>query len=162
VLACARLIAQTPVLRSRVDGNDVVEFPHANIGIAVGVEDGLVVPVVLAVEKMTLAQLAVEARRVVEAARKGRLENIGQGVFTISNLGMFGVEEFAAIINPPEAAILAISAARTAAVVRDGAVGLGQVMTMTLSVDHRVVDGVAAAKFAQALRGQLENPESLA
>jgi pyruvate dehydrogenase E2 component (dihydrolipoamide acetyltransferase) len=161
-LACARLIGQTPMFRSRVDGNDVVEFPHANIGIAVGVEDGLVVPVVLAAETMALKQLAGESRRVVEAARKGRLENIGQGVFTISNLGMFGVEEFAAIINPPEAAILAVSAARPAAVVRDGMVAAGQVMTMTLSVDHRVVDGVAAAKFADALRKTLENPESLA
>ena len=84
--------------------------PHANVGIAVGVDEGLVVPVVCNVDTLTLAQLAAEAKRCVENARKGKLENIGQGNFTITNLGMFGVEEFGAIINPPESGILAVGA----------------------------------------------------
>jgi pyruvate dehydrogenase E2 component (dihydrolipoamide acetyltransferase) len=162
VLACGRLIGQNPLLRTRIDGQDLVEMPQANIGIAVGVEDGLVVPVVLGVDKLTIAQLAGETRRVVEAARHGRLENIGRGVFTISNLGMFGVEEFSAIINPPESAILAVGAAREAMLVKDGAARPGRVLTVTLSVDHRVVDGVAAAQFMAKLRETLEHPEALA
>ena len=103
-------------------------------------------------------QLAAETKRVVEQARKGRLENIGKGHFTISNLGMFGVEEFSAIINPPESGILAVSAAREAVIVENGAMRAGRSMTMTLSADHRIVDGVMAAKFMQRLKQILEHP----
>ena len=101
-----------------------------------------------------------EIRRVVAAAREGKMVGGGQGVFTITNLGMFGVEEFSAIINPPESAILAIGAVRDAAVVRDGAVRPGRVMTVTLSSDHRIIDGVAAAKFMARLKELLANPEA--
>jgi len=94
VLAVGRAMAECPGVRSQIDGDEIVEFPHANIGIAVGVDDGLVVPVVRNVDTLTLAQLAAEAKRVVENARNGKLENIGQGNFTITNLGMFGIEEF--------------------------------------------------------------------
>jgi pyruvate dehydrogenase E2 component (dihydrolipoamide acetyltransferase) len=162
VLAVGRAMAECPGVRSQIQGDEIVEYPHANIGIAVGVEDGLVVPVVKRVDTMTLAQLATEARRVVENARHGKLENIGQGNFTITNLGMFGIEEFAAIINPPEAAILAVSAIREAVIVRDGAMRPGKVMTLTLSVDHRIIDGMLAAQFMKALKELLEAPEPLA
>jgi pyruvate dehydrogenase E2 component (dihydrolipoamide acetyltransferase) len=162
ILACGRLIGANPAIRTRIDGSDLVEMPHADIGIAVGVDDGLVVPVVLGVENLTLKQLAGETRRVVEAARRGRLENLGRGVFTVSNLGMFGVEEFSAIINPPESAILAVGAAREAMLVQDGVARPGRVLTVTLSADHRVLDGVAAAQFAAKLRETLEHPETLA
>jgi pyruvate dehydrogenase E2 component (dihydrolipoamide acetyltransferase) len=158
VLAVGRAMAEFPGVRSQIVGNEIVEYPHANIGVAVGVEEGLIVPVVLGVDTMSLAQLAVEARRVVDSARKGILENIGKGNFTITNLGMFGVEEFSAIINPPESGILAVGAAREAVIVESGALRPGRVMAMTLSADHRVVDGVLAAKFTARLKDILEHP----
>ena len=162
VAAVARTMMQFPAIRSRVDGNDLVEFNAANIGVAVGVPDGLVVPVIMGVDRMPLAQLARESKRIVEAARNGKPENMGRGNFTISNLGMFGVEEFAAIINPPESAILAVAAARETVIVKDGSMRPGRVMTLTLSVDHRVVDGLLAAQFAAKLKELLESPQPLA
>jgi pyruvate dehydrogenase E2 component (dihydrolipoamide acetyltransferase) len=158
VLAVARTIREFPAVRSQIVGNEIVEYPHANIGIAVGIDDGLVVPVVTDVDTLPLAGVAAETKRVVEQARKGRLENIGKGHFTISNLGMFGVEEFSAIINPPESGILAVSAARETVIVENGAMRAGRTMTMTLSADHRIVDGVMAAKFMQRLQQVLEAP----
>ena len=158
VLAVGRAMAEFPAVRSQIDGDEIVEYPHANVGIAVGVDEGLIVPVVLNVDQLTLAPLAVETKRVVENGRKGKLENIGQGNFTITNLGMFGVEEFSAIINPPESAILAVSAVRETVIVENGTMRPGRVMTMTLSADHRVVDGLAAAKFLARLKEILENP----
>ena len=158
VLAVGRAMREFPAVRSQIDGDDIVEFPHANIGIAVGVDDGLVVPVVMHVDTLSLAQLAQESKRVVEAGRKGVLENFGKGNFTISNLGMFGVEEFSAIINPPESGILAVSAVRETVIVENGSMSPGRVMTMTLSADHRVVDGLLAAKFVARLKEILENP----
>lgn len=158
VLGVGRAMRDFPAVRSQIDGDFLVEFPHANIGIAVGVDEGLVVPVVLNVDTLSLAELAKETKRVVQAGRKGVLENVGKGNFTISNLGMYGVEEFGAIINPPESGILAVSAVRETVMVKDGAMRPGKVMTMTLSADHRVVDGVLAAKFMGRLREILENP----
>lgn len=160
VLACSRAIREFPAFRSRLDKNEIIEFPTANIGIAVGVEDGLVVPVVVGADGMTLEQLAGQTRRIVESARSGKIKGLGQGVFTITNLGMFGLEEFSAIINPPEAAILAVGAVRETVVVRGGEMRPGRVMTVTLSADHRVIDGVLAAKFLARLKELLENPET--
>jgi pyruvate dehydrogenase E2 component (dihydrolipoamide acetyltransferase) len=159
VLAVGRAIREFPAVRSQIVENEIVEYPHANIGIAVGVEEGLVVPVLVNVDTLSLRLVAAETRRIVEQARKGRLENIGKGHFTISNLGMFGVEEFSAIINPPESGILAVSAAREAVIVDGGAMRVGHQMTMTLSADHRIVDGVTAAKFMQRLQAILEHPD---
>jgi pyruvate dehydrogenase E2 component (dihydrolipoamide acetyltransferase) len=158
ILAVARTIREFPAVRSQIVGNEIVEYPHANIGVAVGIDEGLVVPVVTNADTLSLPLLAAETKRVVENARKGRLENIGKGHFTISNLGMFGVDEFSAIINPPESGILAVSAAREAVIVENGAMRAGRAMTMTLSADHRIVDGVMAAKFMQRLKAILENP----
>lgn len=161
VLACARVIMEMPAFRSQVDGKDVIEFPSANIGVAVGVEDGLVVPVLVEANELNLEELAVRTKRMVEAARGGKVEAMGQGVFTITNVGMLGVEEFSPIINPPEAAILAVGALREDVVVRDGEVRPGRVMTMTLSADHRIVDGLLGAKFIARLKELLENPSEL-
>ena len=108
VLAVGRTIAQFPGVRSQIVGNEIVEFPHVNIGIAVGVDDGLVVPVLRASDTLSLALVAGETRRVVEKAATGGSKTWAR-VFTITNLGMFGIEEFAAIINPPESGILAVS-----------------------------------------------------
>jgi pyruvate dehydrogenase E2 component (dihydrolipoamide acetyltransferase) len=162
VMACARVLREFPAVRSHIEGDELVEVPGANVGIAVGVEAGLVVPVVVAAETLTLRQLAQASRRVVEAARGGKIEGLGKGCFTVTNLGMYGIEEFAAIINPPETAILAVGAVREAVVVRDGAMRPGRVMTLTLSADHRVVDGVVGATFLNRLKEVLTAPPASA
>jgi pyruvate dehydrogenase E2 component (dihydrolipoamide acetyltransferase) len=160
-LACGRTIREFPAFRSKIDGDDIVEYPSANIGIAVGMDDGLVVPVIVGVDSMTLAELAAESKRIVTTARGGKTENMGKGVFTITNLGMFGVESFSAIINPSEASILAVGALREDIIVKDGAIRAGKVMTMTISADHRLIDGLLAAKFMARLKELLENPSSM-
>jgi pyruvate dehydrogenase E2 component (dihydrolipoamide acetyltransferase) len=161
VMACAKAIMGFPAMHSRVDGDTVIEFPGANIGVAVGMDDGLVVPVVMNAERLTLAQLAIETKRLANQARAGKIENMGQGIFTISNLGMFGVDEFVAIINPPEAAILAVSAVREDVIVKDGAIKAGQTMNLTLSADHRLIDGTLGAQFMARLKALLEDPVQL-
>ncbi len=161
-LACARVIREFPAFRSRLEGDEVIEAPESNIGLAVGMDDGLRVPVLVGAERMSLRKLAEESLRIADAARQGKVEAMGRGIFTISNLGMYGVEEFSAIINPPEAAILAVGAIREAVLVEGGALRPGRVLTMTLSADHRVVDGLLAARFLSRLRQVLESPESLA
>jgi pyruvate dehydrogenase E2 component (dihydrolipoamide acetyltransferase) len=158
LLAVGRAMHEFPAFRSRLEGDEIIELPTANIGLAVGLDNGLVVPVMRDVDRMSFQQVAGESRRLVEAARGGKVENMGTGSFTITNLGMFGVEEFAAIINPPESAILAVGTAREAVIVRDGAIKPGRVITMTLSCDHRIVDGMLGAKFAARLKELLENP----
>jgi pyruvate dehydrogenase E2 component (dihydrolipoamide acetyltransferase) len=161
VAACARCIREFPAFRSRLEGEEIVELPSANVGVAVGTDDGLLVPVVIGADRMGFRQLAGETRRLVEAARAGKMEGAGQGVFTITNLGMFGVEEFHAIINPPEPAILAVGAIREDTIVVNGDIRPARVMTMVLSADHRVVDGLMAAKFAARLKELLESPQQL-
>jgi pyruvate dehydrogenase E2 component (dihydrolipoamide acetyltransferase) len=161
ILACGRAMKEFGEFRSRYEGGEVVEFASANIGIAVASDAGLVVPVVEGVDDMKLEALATKSRQAVEGARAGKVSGVGRGTFTVSNLGMFGVEEFAAIINPPESAILAVGAIRNAAVVTGNQVRPGRVFEIVLSSDHRVVDGVAAAKFIAKIKGLLESPESL-
>lgn len=161
VMACAKAIMEFPAMHSRVDGDSVIEFPGANIGMAVGMDDGLVVPVLLNAQELTLAQLALETKRLANQARAGKIENMGQGIFTISNLGMFGVDEFVAIINPPEASILAVSAVREDVIVKDGAIKAGQTMNLTLSADHRLIDGTLGAQFMARLKALLEDPIQL-
>jgi len=160
-LACARALREFPAFRSRLDGDDLVEAPESNIGLAVGMEDGLRVPVLVGAQRMSLRKVAEESRRIAEAAREGKVEAMGRGTFTITNLGMYGVEEFSAIINPPEAAILAVGALREAVLVERGALRPGRVLTMTLSADHRIIDGLLAARFLNRLKEILESPESL-
>jgi pyruvate dehydrogenase E2 component (dihydrolipoamide acetyltransferase) len=157
VQACARVVREFPAMRSRIEGDEIVERTAVDIGIAVGSDDGLLVPVLRGADQMSLADLAAATRRMAEAARAGRVEGAGQGTFTISNLGMFGVESFSAIIQPPEPAILAVGAVREAPVARDGQVRAGQVMTLVLSADHRLIDGLLAAKFMARLKELLES-----
>ncbi len=156
--AVARVVAEFPAFRSRLDGDDLVEVAQANIGVAVGLADGLVVPVVLNADRLSLRDLAVETRRIADLARLRRIENAGEGVFTVSNLGMYGTEEFSAIINPPESAILAVGAMREQAMARQGMLYAGKVLTLTLSCDHRIIDGMCAAQFMRRLKEILESP----
>jgi pyruvate dehydrogenase E2 component (dihydrolipoamide acetyltransferase) len=159
--ACAKAMRQYPAFRSQYKNTEIIEYAAVNIGIAVGTDDGLTVPVVLNADTLSLKDLAAKTRQVVESARSGKLEGLGQGLFTITNLGMFGVEEFSAIINPPESAILAVGAIREGVAVENGQMRPTRLMTVTLSNDHRIVDGVVAAQFLQTVKEMLERPEQL-
>ncbi|MDQ1598910.1 MAG: hypothetical protein QOD68_384 [Actinomycetota bacterium] len=142
-------------------GEDAVRsYASVDVAVAVATEHGLVTPVLRSVEQMTVTAVASAVQDVVERARAGRLQQheLEGGSISVTNLGMYGTEEFAAIINPPQAAILAVGAAREEPVVVDGALQVGQVMRLTLSVDHRPVDGVVAAQWMRAFVDLLEHP----
>jgi pyruvate dehydrogenase E2 component (dihydrolipoyllysine-residue acetyltransferase) len=138
----------------------LLRFPTANVGIAVAAPTGLVVPVVREAERLSLAETARTRTDLVERARDGKLaqRDLEDGTFTISNLGMFGVEQFTAVLNPPQAAILAVGATTEQPVVRDGAIQPRPLMTMTLTVDHRAVDGAEAADFLRTVKSFVEEP----
>ncbi|MEN6386622.1 MAG: 2-oxo acid dehydrogenase subunit E2, partial [Phycisphaerales bacterium] len=161
VMACAMAIRQFPAFRSQYKNSQIIESENVNIGVAVGLDDGLVVPVLVDADKMNLSSLSARTKVIVENARNGKIDGMGKGIFTVTNLGMFGTEEFSAIINPPESAILAVGAIREDIKVVNESIKATRLMTMTLSVDHRVIDGVMAAKFAAAVKEILENPEQL-
>ena len=134
-----------------------------NVGIAVAVDDGLVTPVVRNADKKRLVEIASEGRDLAARgrARKLRPEEYRGGSFTVSNLGMLGVEEFAAIMNPPEGAILAVGAITEVPVVRNGKIETARLMKMTLSCDHRIIDGATGARFLGKIKELLENPALL-
>ena len=160
IKAAALALRQHPELNASFAGDHVRVFSRVHIGMAVAVEDGLVTPVLRDADLKPLEAISEEARTLAERARSRKLQpdELAGSTFSISNLGMMGIEEFSAIINPPEAAILAVGAVRQVPVVADGAVTTGWRMKMTLSVDHRVADGAAGARFLQTLRSYLENP----
>ena len=138
----------------------LLRFPTANVGIAVAAPSGLVVPVVRSVERLSLAEVAAARADVVGRARDGKLtsHDLENGTFTISNLGMFGIEQFVAVLNPPQAAILAVGATEDRVVVTDGEIGVKPMMTMTLTVDHRAVDGATGSDFLRTLKQFVEDP----
>jgi len=163
--ACAIALTRFPeVNASWVDGH-FERKRSVNIGLAVPPAQGmgLLVPVVHDVERKDLVQISIESRQVIERARSGKPSpgDLDGGTFSISNLGMYGVDEFAAIVNPPEAAILAVGAIKEVPVVEGGRVGVGKVMRMTLSVDHRVFYGSTAAQFMAEVKRLIENPVTL-
>jgi pyruvate dehydrogenase E2 component (dihydrolipoamide acetyltransferase) len=161
--AAARALIQHPGLNAAYAGEVIRLFPTIDIGIAVGLEDGLIVPVLRDCGGKTLVQIAEEERALVAKARNRELtpaEYTG-ATFGLSNLGMFDVENFIAVILPPAAAVLAVGSVREVPVARDGRVEVGSRLKLTLSCDHRVVDGVAAAKFLQTLKHRLEHPRDL-
>jgi pyruvate dehydrogenase E2 component (dihydrolipoyllysine-residue acetyltransferase) len=163
IRACAQALDQHPQAhRSYVDGTHVYHA-HAHVGIAVALDDGLIVPVLRDADTKSLRQIAAEARDLAERARAGKLRQpeIEGGTFTVSNMGMLGVSGFAAIINPPESAILAVSATIQRPVVRDGAVAVGDLMSVTLSCDHRACSGADGARLLQTVKRHLEAPTLL-
>jgi pyruvate dehydrogenase E2 component (dihydrolipoamide acetyltransferase) len=135
-------------------------YERADIGVAVAIDDGLITPVVRGADAKSIGAINREVRELAERARSRKLkpEEYTGATFSISNLGMFGIDEFTAVINPPEAAILAVGAATAKPVVRDGAVTVRQIMRVTMSCDHRVIDGATGAKFLQTFKRLLENP----
>jgi pyruvate dehydrogenase E2 component (dihydrolipoamide acetyltransferase) len=147
-------------LNASIEGDEIVRHGAVNIGVAVALDEGLLTVVARDADRKPLPALAREIREMIARARQGhvRPEDIEGSTFSVSNLGMFDVETFIAIINPPEAAILAVGSVREEAVVRDGQLAAGKRLKLTLSADHRVSDGVEAARFLQALRQVLEHP----
>jgi pyruvate dehydrogenase E2 component (dihydrolipoamide acetyltransferase) len=158
--AVAVALKQHPAVNSSWRGDKIRINHHVNIGVAVAVEDGLLVPVVRFADTKTLSQISTEVKDFAQRAKAKKLQPADWegSTFTISNLGMFGVEEFTAIINTPDGCILAVSAIQQVPVVKNGAVVPGNVMKLTLSCDHRVVDGATGAAFLQTLKGLLEEP----
>jgi pyruvate dehydrogenase E2 component (dihydrolipoamide acetyltransferase) len=153
-------LRQFPNLNATIKGNEVIQFGHVNVGVAVTVPGGLMTVVVKDTDQKTLRQISGEVKVMAARARDGKVkpEDVDGSTFSTSNLGMYDVEDFIAIINPPEAGILAISSAREVPVVESGELKVGWRMKATISVDHRVSDGAEAAQFMQALAGFLENP----
>ena len=158
--AVAVALKQHPAVNSSWLGDKIRINHHVNIGVAVAVEDGLLVPVVRFADTKTLSQISTEVKDFAQRAKAKKLQPADWegSTFTISNLGMFGVDEFTAIINPPDACILAVSAIQQVPVVKNGAVVPGNIMKLTLSCDHRVVDGATGSAFLQTLKGLLEEP----
>lgn len=158
--ACAVALKQHPAVNSSWLGDKIRTNHHVNIGVAVAVEDGLLVPVVRFADTKSLSQIAAEVKDFAQKAKDKKLQPADWegNTFTISNLGMFGIDEFTAIINPPDACILAIGGISQVPVVKNGAVVPGNVMKVTLSCDHRVVDGATGSAFLQTLKSLLEEP----
>jgi pyruvate dehydrogenase E2 component (dihydrolipoamide acetyltransferase) len=164
VKAVAQTLRRHPWLNSTLRDQEIHLLPEININVAVALDDGLIVPVVHGADRKSVTEISAEVRDLVARAREGRLTpaDVTGGTFTISNLGPFGIEQFTAIINPPQAAILAVGATRPEPVAdEEGQVIVRPVMRMTLSADHRIVDGAVAAHFLTDLREVLEKPTLL-
>lgn len=164
VKVVAWALKRHPWLNSTLQDEEIHLLPEINVGVAVALEEGLIVPVVKDADEKTVRQIAAELNELVDRARGGRLRpsDVTGGTFTISNLGSFGIEEFKAIINPPEAAILAVGAIRSRLVPdADGAPVVRLMMRVTLSADHRIVDGALAARFLSDLRRAVQEPALL-
>jgi pyruvate dehydrogenase E2 component (dihydrolipoamide acetyltransferase) len=163
VKAVGLALRRVPELNGSYDGDAMVLHDAVNVGVATAVDDGLVVPVIRGADREPLAAIVRQARGLLERARSGRFANddLSGGTFTVSNLGMYPVSDFAAVINPPQAAILAVGTIRETPVVRDGRVVPGRLMHVTASCDHRIIDGVLAGRFLRELKGLLENPLAL-
>ncbi|WP_356948779.1 dihydrolipoamide acetyltransferase family protein [Actinomadura geliboluensis] len=160
VKAVATALREHPAVNVSYTEENLLFHKRIHVGIAVAVEDGLVVPVVKDADRKSVSQIGAESRELAGKAREGKLklDEMSGGTFSVSNLGMFGVSSFSAVINPPEAAILAVGAVRDEPVVRDGEVVPGKRMAVTLSVDHRATDGATAAQFLARLAELLQNP----
>jgi pyruvate dehydrogenase E2 component (dihydrolipoamide acetyltransferase) len=158
--ACALALKQHPKVNSSWQGDTIRVNHHVNIGVAVAVEEGLLVPVVRFADLKSLSTIAGEVKDFAKKAKDKKLQpsDWEGSTFTISNLGMFGIEEFTAIINPPDSCILAIGAINQVPIVKDGQIKIGNIMKVTLTCDHRVVDGASGAAFLQTLQGLLEEP----
>jgi pyruvate dehydrogenase E2 component (dihydrolipoyllysine-residue acetyltransferase) len=157
---CAAALVRHTALNSHFAGDRILRFPYAHIGIAVAAPNGLVVPVIRDADRRTIQEIAAARAEVVGRARDGKLKraDLQDGTFTISNLGMFGIEQFIAVLNPPQAAILAVGSIEEKPVVLDGKVEVRPVMSMTITCDHRAVDGADGAEFLRTVKELVEEP----
>jgi pyruvate dehydrogenase E2 component (dihydrolipoamide acetyltransferase) len=160
VKACARALRAHPRVNGAYRDGHVERYGRVNVGVAVAADGALLVPVVDDADIKSVGAIAADTRRLAQAARAGKLTpaELAGGTFTVSNLGMFGVTRFTAVVNSPQAAILAVGALEPRAVVRDGELRVGQVMTLTLCSDHRILFGADAAAFLADIRAGLEEP----
>ena len=161
IIKCAAAaLIQHPQVNASFQDKFIRYYEHADIGVAVAIEDGLITPVIRGADQKSLSEIATEVRELAERARSKKLkpEEYTGATFSISNLGMFGIDEFTAVINPPEGAILAVGAMTPKPVVHDNQVVVKQMMRVTMSCDHRVIDGATGAKFLQTFKKIMENP----
>jgi pyruvate dehydrogenase E2 component (dihydrolipoamide acetyltransferase) len=163
MLASVKALRVHPGINCTWDRGRIIRWKHVNLGLAVETEQGLTVAVLAEAENLALPEVVRRTTDLAERAREQRLtaEDRRHPTFVISNLGMYDVEEFQAILNPPASVTLAVASAHAAPVIRDGGIYIGKVMRLTASCDHRVIDGVGAARFLQELKRLLENPETL-
>ncbi len=161
VKAAAKSLAEYSIINSTLEGSQIKIFEDVNVGVAVATEGGLVVPVVHNADKKTLEEIDAAIRELTEKARQGKLarEDLTGGTFTITNLGMYGVEFFIPIINPPEAAILAVGRVVKKPIVVEGKIEIKPIMMLSLSYDHRIVDGAPASEFLRKTKEKLEKAE---
>ena len=163
IRASAMALQKLPDVNGWFEEDGCRYFDTADICMAVAIKGGLITPVIRSVEKLGLAELSQITKELASRAREGKLkpEEYAGGGFTISNLGMFGIDEFAAVINPPQSAILAVGAGAQRAVVKDGELAIATMMNVTLSADHRIVDGALGAEWLQLFKGFVENPVTM-
>jgi pyruvate dehydrogenase E2 component (dihydrolipoamide acetyltransferase) len=163
IRASALALKKIPAANASWTDNDILLFDHADISVAVATDNGLITPIIKAAETKTVTAISKEMKDLGLRARAGKLkpEEFQGGSFSISNLGMFGIREFAAIINPPQACILAVGAGEQRAIVKNGKIEIGTMMTCTLSVDHRAVDGAIGAEYLAAFKKLIEEPQGL-
>ena len=163
VMAAAKALLAVPEVNASWHDEHIELFPSANIAIAVAIEGGLVTPVIHHADSLSLSEISDRSVALARSARAGELgrDDLASGTFTISNLGMYGIREFAAVINPPQGAILAVGACEKRPVVNGDTLDIATMMTVTLSCDHRVVDGAVGARWLQAFKGLVENPMAM-
>ena len=161
--ASALALKKHPGLNASLRNERIIIHPEINIGIVVGLDDGLLVPVLKGCGELTLEEIAQRAKQLVERARNRQLSDkeLSGGTFAISNMGMYQVQSFNALIQPPMAAMLAVGAVRDGVIVQDGRPAVARLMSLTLSIDHRLVDGAHAAEFLQSVKQLLEKPDGL-
>ncbi|MEM7552386.1 MAG: 2-oxo acid dehydrogenase subunit E2, partial [Bacteroidota bacterium] len=160
IKAVAAALRQHPGVNSSWLGDKIRTNEHIHIGVAVAVDEGLLVPVIRFADNKSLAHISTEVKELAKKAHDKKLQpsDWEGNTFTISNLGMFGIEEFTAIINSPDACIMAVGGIKQTAVVKDGQLAVGNVMKVTMSCDHRVVDGAVGSAFLKTFKGLLEDP----
>ncbi len=160
VRAAALALREVPAANASWSDDAILLWERVDISVAVALDDGLITPIIKGADQKGLAQIAAETKDLAERARSGKLklEEFQGGTFSISNLGMYGIRDFAAVINPPHGCILAVGAGEPRPVVRDGELTVATVMTCTLSCDHRVVDGAVGAQFLAAFKRLVEDP----
>lgn len=160
IKVCAIALKQHPDVNAGWESDTIVRYNRVNVGNAVAIEGGLIVPVIQDADQKSLGQISTQSKALVEKARSGKLQpsEFEGGTFTISNLGMYGIEQFTPIINAPEACIMGVGSITPTPVVRDGEIAVRNLMRVTLSCDHRVVNGSQGAEFLQTVRRLLENP----
>ncbi len=163
IKACATTLMDYPAVNSQYVDNAIHQYRQADISVVMAVEGGLSTPVIRQADQKSVREIAAQVKDFAARAKAGQLkmDDILGGSFSISNLGMYNIDQFDAIINPPQTAILAIGSAKPMPVINNHEIGMATVLRATLSLDHRVLDGATGAQFLNALRGQLENPASL-